>query len=40
MNFIDVINAGADGKGVKKPAKDKALWNAPIHASEPPEKKH
>lgn len=38
-NFMDIINAVADGRGVKVQAKDKALRKYPIQASEPPPKK-
>jgi len=37
-SFIQVVNAVADGKGVKVQAKDKALRRNLIQASKPPPK--
>jgi len=37
-NFTDIINAVADGRGVKVQAKDKALRKNLIQASESPPK--
>ena len=34
-SFTQIINAVADGKGVKTQAKDKALRKNPVQASEP-----
>ncbi len=37
-SFTQIINAVADGKGVKSPARDKAARKYPIQASESPRK--